>query len=288
MIRTNKASLVKMAVGGEVSPPKLFGKVQADSNDRPFLSIGMAGIIYNARVGDPAFGWHADHLEPGVKIHNPDLEADYAMHYLTCMGNEAVVTSGEAQGARGTVTGEHARLIIDFAPEVMEMMSIGDRVVLQAYGMGLQLLDFPQITVRKCSPELIEAMPMEVDEDGRLRVPVTHLLPPQMMGSGAELFPEFVDQDTMTGDRAWIAELGVDKLRIGDVVAICDQDHRYGRGYKDGAIVIGLINHGDSVMTGHGAGVMTLLSCPEADIIPVVNPDANIGNYLKCGRWAEL
>jgi len=280
VIRTNRDKLVKIAVGGEVSPPKLHAPTQADSTGRSFISIGMAGIVYNAQVGDLAFGWKADHIEPGVSIHNPDEHADYAMHYLTCVGNDAVVSSGEAAGARGLVSGEHARLLIDFAADDLDRLNIGDKIVIQGYGVGLELLDFPQIAVRKCSPALIENMRLEVNRAGQLVAPVTHTLTPRLMGSGLELIPEFVDQDMVSEDRALIEELGLLDLRLGDLVAILDQDHSYGRGLRQGGVVIGLINHGDSAMTGHGPGVMTLLSCPTPDIVPVIDARANIANYL--------
>ncbi len=286
MIRTNKNRLVKMAVIGEISPPKLSPGYRPDNAGRSTIPIGMAGIAYNVRVGDPAFGWEADHLEPGVSIHNPDEQQDYAMHYLTCVGNQAVVVSGEAAGAPGIVSGEHARLLVDFEPEHLDSMCVGDRILLKTYGLGLELLDYPHITVRKCSPQLVEAIPLEPAGDGKLIVPVTHEFPPQIMGSGMELFPEFVDQDMATEDRALMRELGLTNLRLGDLVAVRDQDHTYGRGYQEGAVVIGLINHGDCFMTGHGPGVMTLLSCPTSHIVPRIDPDANIANYLNFGRWA--
>ncbi|NLE77486.1 MAG: DUF4438 domain-containing protein [Chloroflexi bacterium] len=285
MIRTNKDRLVKMAVLGEISPPALRG-YGPDNSGRAKFSIGMAGIVYSTRVGDPAFGWEADHLEPGVSIHNADTQADYAMHYLTCVGNEAVVASGDAAGTRGIVSGEHARLLIDFAPEELERMCVGDRIQILTEGLGLAMVDYPHIAVRKCSPQLLEAMRIREAGDGKIVVPVAHELPPQIMGSGMELFPEYVDQDMMTEDRSWVESLGLLSLRLGDLVAIRDQDHSTGRGYQKGAIAIGLINHGDCFQTGHGPGVMTLLSCATAHIIPEIDPDANIGNYLKFGRWA--
>lgn len=287
VIRTNKEKLVKMAVGGEVAAPKLAAPLVPDNSGRAIISIGMAGIIYNARVGDPAFGWKADHLEPGVKIANPNEEADYAMHYLACAGNVAIVTSGDAAGARGRVSGEHARMIIDFEPEVLEKLNLGDQVLIQAYGTGLKLLDFPGIIVRKCDPALIEAWGLSLSPEGKLRVPVTHILPPRIMGSGAELFPEFVDQDMMTEDRAYVEELGLLSLRIGDLVAVADQDTSFGREWRPGAVTISLINHGDSNMTGHGPGVQTLLSCRNGEIEPMIDAGANIARYLKYGRWSE-
>jgi hypothetical protein len=276
-----------MAVIGEISPPKLGRGYRPDTDGQAAVPIGMAGIVFNVRVGDPAFGWEGDHVEPGVSIHNPDQGQDYAMHYLTCVGNEAEVVSGGAAGSRGTVTGEHARLLIDFEPEALEEMCVGDRVQIETYGLGLKLLDCPNVTVRKCSPALIAAMGLELDGDGRLRVPVTHELPPEIMGSGMELFPEFVDQDMMTGDQDLMARLGLTNLRLGDLVAIRDMDHSYGRGYTEDAVVIGLINHGDCFMTGHGPGVMTLLSSPGPDIVPIIKPGANIADYLSIGQHGE-
>ena len=75
----------------------------------------------------------------------------------------------------------------------------------------------------------------------------------------------------MTNDRQTLAELGLDQLRIGDILAVRDHDHTQNRGYREGAITIGIINHADSFMTGHGPGVMDLLSCATAKIEPVID-----------------
>ena len=61
----------------------------------------MYGVAYNARVGDRAFGWAGDHVEPGVSIANPDEKADFALHYLTCIGNEATVDERAGEGGEG-------------------------------------------------------------------------------------------------------------------------------------------------------------------------------------------
>jgi pimeloyl-ACP methyl ester carboxylesterase len=58
--------------------------------------------------------------------------------------------------------------------------------------------------------------------DGRLRVPVAALIPPYLMGSGMELVADYVDQDIMTNDEAAVRELGLDRLRVGDLVAVLD------------------------------------------------------------------
>ncbi|MFC1960670.1 DUF4438 domain-containing protein [Chloroflexota bacterium] len=281
-IQTNAAHLVEVAVAGNVSQPGFrYPGYVPDTEGISRALPGMSGVVYNARVGDPAFGWAGDHLEPGVSIQNPEAGPEWALHYLTCMGNRAIVTNGLAAGGEGIVTGEHGRLMVDFAPEINELLCVGDMIQIRAYGRGLELVDYPHIMLKKCSPELIDSIPIEALDDRKIRVPVTMELPIQIMGSGAELNPEYVDQDLMSGDRALMAELGVDQMRLGDLVAVRHADHRYGRGYHKGAVTIGLCIHGDSIMTGHGPGILTLMTCPEPCIEWVIDANANIANYLN-------
>jgi hypothetical protein len=276
-----------MAVMGAIAPPTMGrGPHRVTASGRPFIPLGTAGIIYNARPGCPAFGWAADHLEPAVCIHARDPQEDYALHYLANIGNDAVVVSGDAKGARGVVLGEHARFIVDFAEDDMARMCPGDRVQIRAWGTGLQLVDYPHITVRKLDPRLVERLRIEEAGDRVLRVPVTHILPSRIMGSGWELNPEYVDQDICSNDPATVAEFGLDDLRTGDVVAVTDADHSTGRGYRKGAIVIGVINHGNSWQLGHGPGCMTVLSCPTPHLEPVLDPEANVARYLGAGVFA--
>jgi hypothetical protein len=288
MIRTNREQLVEMAVGGEVWPAALRSPYRPNAQGIAKIFMGTAGVIINARVGDPAYGWAADHVEPAVSIRNREDGPEHALHYLACVGNTAFMTSGEAKGARGVVTGEHAHIMVDFEPEVLEQVCIGDQVLIHALGIGLEMLDYPDISVRKLSPELFDAMCIEELGDGRIRVPVAAEIPAYLMGSGAELGADYVDQDMMTNDRQTLAALGLDNLRIGDILAIRDHDHTMNRGYREGAITIGIINHADSFMTGHGPGVMDLLSCATAKIEPVIDKGANLAAYLGIGNheWA--
>ncbi|MGJ3238663.1 MAG: DUF4438 domain-containing protein [Anaerolineae bacterium] len=280
--KTNEEHLVKMAVTGNVSQPGLrYPGYIPNTQGTATILPGMAGIVYNARVGDPAFGWSADHLEPGVSIANPDNDAEFALHYLTCIGNRATIMSGLASGATGVVTGEHARLLIDFEVDALDLLCIDDAIQIEAYGRGLQFVDFPEIELKKCSPQLINAMPIEQLSDHKIRVPVAIELPPRIMGSGAELNSEYVDQDLMSGDKALMAELGIDQMKLGDLIVIPDADHRYGRGYRTGAVTIALCIHGDSVMIGHGPGILALMSCPTSMIEWEITPEANIANYLN-------
>jgi hypothetical protein len=71
MLRTNRDSLVKISVIGEVVSPIMGDSVYKVSADgEPVILPGVGGITYNIRVGDRACGWMADHVEPGVSIEN--------------------------------------------------------------------------------------------------------------------------------------------------------------------------------------------------------------------------
>lgn len=286
-LKTNEDSLVEMAVCGYVSQPSLRpGGYVHHPDGRGVMLPGMYGVTYNARVGDRAFGWAGDHVEPGVSIAHPDEKSDFALHYLTCIGNEAMVTSGLAKGARGIVTGEHARLLIDFPDEVNEKLNIGDQIQIMAKGRGIALSDFPEIEFKKTSPRLLSSLRLRRLENGGLHLPVAIELPIEIMGSGAELNSEYVDQDLMSGDRQLMAQFGIDKMRLGDLIAIRHADHHFGRSYREGAVSIALCIHGDSVMTGHGPGILTLMTCATGGITFDIDPTANIANYFSLGARA--
>lgn len=287
MLRTNAETLVAMAVEGLVSQPTLRAPGFIPDNDgKAVILPGMSGVVYNVACGDPAFGWAGDHVEPGVSIAHPDDRADHALHYLTCIGNDAVVTSGMAAGAKGVVTGEHARMLVHVDSEAADLLSVGDRIQITAFGRGLTLLDYPWIELKKMSPRLLEALRLTAVDERRIELPVAMELPINIMASGAELNAEFVDQDFASGDRKLMAELGIDKLRLGDIVAINHADHRFGRSYRRGACAIGLCIHGDSVMTGHGPGILTLMTSAEPAITWRIDPSANIARPLGIGGQA--
>ena len=284
MLRTNRDRLVEVAVSGEVWPPALAPlPYRVDADGRAMLLPGTAGIIYNARVGQSAYHWVGDHVEPCVSIRNREIGAEQALHYLTCMGNQAVVTSGRAAGARGVVTGEHAHLMVDFPDDALPELCIGDQVQIRALGTGLELLDYPGIALRKVSPALLDRLRIRELGDGRIEVPVAAIIPPYLMGSGMELGADYVDQDIMTNDEAVVRELGLDRLRVGDLVAVLDHDHTANRGYRRGAVVIGLVNHANSSYLGHGPGCMALLACRDPLIAPVVREGSNLADYLEIG-----
>ena len=164
---TNETALVEMAIAGLVGDPTVRpGQYIPHPDGRATVLPGMCGIVYNVRCGDRAFGWAGDHVEPGVSIDHPDPGIHHALHYLTCIGNEAVVTSGEAAGARGIVIGEHARILVQFAPAAHDLMTAGDQVQIFACGRGLELPDYPSVELKKMSPRLFGAMGVPLSKLG--------------------------------------------------------------------------------------------------------------------------
>jgi len=290
MLRTNVDRLVKISVLGEVVSP-VFGRgvynISADGT--PVVLPGVGGITYNVRVGDLACGWEADHVEPGVSIENRENDprfgqgANAALNVLSCVGNEAVVVSGDAKGARGVVTGKHGgieHVLVDFPPETLEKLMLGDKVLVKAFGVGLKLLDFPDIKVMNLDPRFLEAINPQV-EGGKLVVPVTHVVPAGIMGSGLGANQTYSgDYDIQLFDEGVRREFGLDDLRLGDLVAILDADHSFGRIYRKGAVSVGIVVHTNCVSSGHGPGVTTLFTSSVGRIVPRVDAGANIARLL--------
>ena len=281
---SNENNLIEMAVSGVITTPSVRpGQYIPHPDGQATLLPGMFGITYNVRCGDRAFGWAGDHVEPGVSIDDDaNSGRHHALHYLNCIGNEAMVTSGMATGERGIVVGEHARILVQFSPEAHDIMAPGDQIQIMTKGQGLTLTDYPSIALKKLSPRLFHAMAI-TEAAGRLQVNVAMELPIRIMGSGAELNSEYVDQDLMSGDRALMAELGIERMRLGDLVAIRHADHHWGRSYRKNAVSICLCIHGDSIMTGHGPGILTLMTARDGNIDFTINPNANLANLLELG-----
>jgi hypothetical protein len=203
---------------------------------------------------------------------------------LSCVGNEAVVVSGDAKGSKGVVTGKHGgieHVLVDFQPETLEKLMLGDKVLVKAFGVGLKLLDFPEIKVMNMDPRFLEALDPKPSGD-KLEIPVTHVIPAAIMGSGLGANQTYSgDYDIQLFDEATRKEYGLDYLRLGDLVAILDADHSYGRIYRKGAVSVGIVVHTNCVTSGHGPGVTTLFTSSNGKITPKIDSKANIAYLLK-------
>jgi|TARA_B100000902_G_scaffold15411_1_gene18569 hypothetical protein len=280
-LKTNEKKLIKMSIGGYVTQPSFKNPGYIPDNDGNSVILpGMYGVVNNVKVGDKAFGWNGDHIEPGVSIDSENINEHFALHYLVCTGNKAIVRSGEAKGKTGIVTGEHARNLIHFEQNILEKICVGDQIDIITHGRGLRLLDFPEIEIKKIDPNLLKSMNFKV-VNKKLIVDVAIELPIKIMGSGAELNSEYVDQDLMSGDRSLMKKLKIDQMKLGDLIVINHADHRWGRSYKKDHVSIALCIHGDSVMTGHGPGIMTIMTGTKKNLGWRINKKANLKNILK-------
>ena len=107
-------------------------------------------------------------------------------------------------------------------------------------------------------------------------------IPAEAVGAGAGMASEYANTDLM-GAYAGLGEdlsLGLEGLRIGDIVAVADADHRFGRGYRPGYLTIGVISTGQCMLFGHGPGPSSLISGPEDAFALVDDPDANLAAWL--------
>jgi len=60
-----------------------------------------------------------------------------------------------------------------------------------------------------------------------------------------------------------------------------DSSSYYGRSYRRGAVIIGIVVHGNSFVSGHGPGVTSLITSLKGKIKPVKAEKANISDYLN-------
>jgi hypothetical protein len=291
MLRTNTDKLVKISVVGEVASPFVSRSIyNISAMGTPSILPGVGGITYNLRVGDAACGWEADHVEPCVSAENKENDprrgqmANTAFNVLSCVGNEATVVTGDAKGSIGVVTGKHGgieHVLIDFQPEVLEKLMLGDKILVKAYGLGLKFIDFADVKVMNMDPRFLEALNPEPNGE-KLEVPVAHVIPAAIMGSGLGANQTISgDYDIQLFDENVREQYGLDDLKLGDLVAIIDADHSFGRIYRQGAISVGIVVHTNCVTAGHGPGVTSLMTSPSGKIIPKIDAKANIAYLLK-------
>ncbi len=282
MLRTNKSSIVKISVQGEIQHPGKRQDFITDGKGMANVLPATGGICYNVKVGDCCMNLAGDHIEPGVTTANNISEPKCSGYSIySCIGNEAKVITGDAKGSIGYVTGEHdlSHVLIYFDEEALEKMTLDDKVLVKGYGQGLKLLDYPDVHVMNIDPDLFEKMGIE-EKDGKIIVPVAKKIPAYLMGSGIGASSAHrSDYDIMTQDINTIKELGLDDLRFGDIVLLENCDNTYGRCYYKGASTIGVVIHGNCLKPGHGPGVTTIMSSRKSIIEGVVDKNANISNY---------
>ena len=289
MLKTNQDKLVIQSVIGEVTSPKFRSPYRVSHDGQAMTLPGTGGITFNIRVGDPAFGWVADHVEPAVSMSNretrePGGAENSGLNTLACIGNEATIVSGAAKGAKGFVTGKHGgieHVLVDFDWKVLDQMMIGDKIQIKARGLGFALVDQPEIKFFNLDPVLFHKLGCKADSRHALQVPVACHIPAELMGSGlGSASAASGDYDITTADTATVRKLGIDRLRFGDLVAIDNTDNCFGRCYRKGSVTIGVVVHSDCIIAGHGPGVTTIMTSKAGRIAPFIDKKANIAHYL--------
>lgn len=296
--RMNTRDLVMVTVAGQAAHPVTRSSPYRIGNDGvPRILPGSGGIVLNHRIGDRCVGLAGDHVEPGVALHNNQKEIvgqkngpNLALLTYACVGNRASVVSGPCMGRTGIVFGKHGgvqHVLVDFAPAILRRLRIGDRIQVEAVGLGLQLKDHPHISVFNAAPRLIAQWGLR-SRPPVLHVPVTHLVPAAVMGSGLGRNSTVQgDYDIQLFDAEVRRRFGLNTLRFGDFVAIVHADHGFGRSYQRGWITIGVVVHGDSTVSGHGPGVVTLLTGPARVLRPMRDPMANLAEVFHLRPAAQ-
>jgi len=292
-LRTNEDRLVKIAVQGKVANAYQWAEFEVAHDGKPFALPSTGGIVYNVRTGDPTFGWEGDHIEPGVSAILDEEKrggrANMGFNFLACVGNRARLISGDAKRKIGTVTGHHGgveHVTIDFDSVTLQRINIDDKILIEGFGQGLKLIDFPEIKIYNLDPALLHKMPIRVAAGKVLEVGVTTMVPAELMGSG--LGHNNIgtgDYDIMTHEPEAVKKYKLDRLAFGDFVAVMDHDNSFGRTYRKGAVTIGVVVHSNSALAGHGPGISTLLTSAEPRMKPILSSHANLGRILKIGCY---
>ena len=295
MLKTNEDKLVELSMQCKPGPPRIRPGWKVDHEGKPFILPSIGGITLNIQVGDSAFGLAGDHIEPGVSCsansEKPFEFPNNSLQLLSCIGNEAIIVSGDAKGEKGVVTGHHGgseHVMIDFPKKILKQLTYDDKIMIRTRGQGLRLIDYPDIKLYNLDPDLLKKIKIKQKKEKKLKglieVPVTTIVPAQCMGSGlGSAHVAAGDYDIMTSDPDTIKEYKLDKLKFGDFVALLDHDNSYGRSFLKGAISIGVVVHSDCLLAGHGPGVSTLMTCSKPLIKPILNASANIADILKIG-----
>lgn len=288
MVNTNKSNLLEIALQGVITHTAVPGSYTTTWDGKSQIGMGRGGIVYNVKIGDQCFGWElGDNVEPGVSADGTDNDrAIGGFRNLSNIGNKVRILSGEAKGEWGIIIGKVGYLpdrshhvVIHFKQDILEKLTIGDKVQIRAKGTGYKFLDYPEVAIVSCSPELVENWGIE-EKDGKIYVPVTKVVPVDYVGQGAGGSPPQAsnwDIQTQSPDAVEFCK----DLKFGDIVLLQDTLSYYGRGYFHGAVTIGVVITGPSNHMGHGIGVTTLLSCKKGEILPKLDSCLNLKNILK-------
>jgi uncharacterized protein DUF4438 len=253
---------------GLVETPSLpSNPYRVDIDGRPYVPTGDGGVVLGVSLGDGAFDTDTDHAAPGACLVHPDSTARFALTAYSCFGNPVTVRSGAAQGERGVVLGkrgEQGRVIVYFAADVLAALRPGDAMAVRTAGQGAAppgLAAGKGLVMMNADPAALAVLPINITNDHAI-VSVRAQMPSVAIGNGIGRPAEMWDLDLQVLARE-AAAMGLNGLRLGDLVAMHNLDVRHNAGFRRDYTTIGIVVHGHSPQPGHGPGVMPLLCGPD-------------------------
>ena len=287
-IQTNEKLLVNVSVMGLVCQPN-FQSLPAepyrlDSFGNPFLLPSWGSIVHNVSVGDSAFGWEADCIHPGVSIKYLNEAGNRGLNILSCVGNDAIIMSGEAKNSKGIVTGKSGRfseqVILHFPKKIREKISIKDKILIKSIGVGLKIKNFEDVFCKSLSPQLIKNMKIEI-KNNKINIPATHIIPEHLIGAGSGLTSESGSLHIQTTDSSEMKKYKLNNLKLGDIIYVENYDSSYQHGFLRNAWAVGVIGQTNGPRAGYGPGMTILMSSKKNNSKAIIDPKANIINYLN-------
>lgn len=238
---------------------------RVDRDGASYVPVGDGGIVLGLELGDSAFKLAADHAAPGACLTHPDAAARHALAAFACIGNRAVIRTGPAAGAVGTVVGkrgEAGRVIVGFRPADLALLRPSDEVLVRACGQGWRPDGLPpEVTMMNLDPAVLGLLPVHLAADGRsVTAGVRAVVPGRLAGNGIGRPAASWDLDLQLTEGGLVTP----KVLLGDLIAVTDIDARYNMGYRHGWLTVGVVVHGASPLPGHGPGITPILTGPSA------------------------
>ena len=305
-IHSNSEKLIKQSLLGKISPPTMLveggeiGGYVTTWDGKPKIGIGIGGIKFNVKMGDPCFGWpETEYLEPGVSLHGVEAKtyiprlgsqrptgSALAFIKMSCVGNRVTLVSGEGKNISGVIVGKGGtvatanHVFAHFNDNDLEKLDIGDKARVEALGIGLEVNGFKG-RVFNMSPSFLNSLNLEIN-NGILSIPVVKEIPAYAMGQGAGGPSAHMENWCIqTSPPHLVEELDLKSLKFGDLVTCRDVLMSYGKGYFRGAITVGIIMTGASEIAGNGLGVMAIASSKKGMIKSNIDPKANLSRFLQ-------
>jgi hypothetical protein len=281
-ISTNKDKLLTLAVQGRIAPAQPATSYITTWDGKAKMAIGIGGINYNLKLGEKVFGWASgDRATMGVAaVGEGEQRHRSAWENFASIGNPVKVLGGEAKGEKGVVIGKfRGHVLIHFEDDVLENLSIGDKLRVKARGVGLGISGFDDVFVHGLDPEVLEKLVTQT-ADGVLEVPVVKEIPAEIAGQGAGSSALSGNWHIQTCYPPDVEKYGLDELRFGDLVLMQDIQTDYGKGYYPGGATVGVVSAGPSDVSGLGIGVTPILSTRTGKLKGRLDPEANLRAVL--------